>query len=425
MKINFYLARAAAKQQSAIFATAAYNGHRMKIYTSECIDPKHWNAKTHSARSAPKFIEAPEFNRRLDSIRSLINSTYLKYKNDHGTIPEPKDLAKLVAVALGRTAEIKQTLLSYFDSFIDRQASGLRMNPKTGKPIKPASAKFYRHTYNCLEGYIKATGKTVDFATADLEFYNNFTRYLTEKKISLNTAGSHIKKLKAVLSEANAHGIKVNQAFNSSYFVVQSETGDNIALSEMELSDIESLDLAGNKRLDAVRDLFLIGCYTGLRYSDYSTLTPASIQDGFIKITQLKTSRPVSIPIHPVVQKLFDKYDGNLPSGISNQKTNAYLKEIGQMVPSLAATTSKRTTRGGMKVTATKPRWQMLSSHAARRTFATLQYLGGIPPLVLMAITGHKTESSFLKYIKVSSDEHAQKMKELWAASSRAKMKAV
>ena len=75
---------------------------------------------------------------------------------------------------------------------------------------------------------------------------------------------------------------------------------------------------------------------------------------------------------------------------------------------------SKEITKAGKKVTLHLEKWEMISSHTARRSFATNEYLNGTPSITIMAITGHKTEKAFLKYIKVRPKEHAEKMKSLW-----------
>ncbi len=188
---------------------------------------------------------------------------------------------------------------------------------------------------------------------------------------------------------------------------------------------LEKLDLSDNKRLEAVLDLFLIGCHTGLRYCDLSTLKAANIKDGFIKVTQIKTGGNVIIPVHNTVYRILAKYNGELPPAISNQKTNDYLKEITSKVDLLKVKTSKETTKGGVKVSVTKERWEMVSTHTCRRTFCTLQYLNGVPSITIMKISGHTTEKDFLKYIKMDSQEHAEKMRDMWAINNRSKIKVV
>jgi integrase len=118
-----------------------------------------------------------------------------------------------------------------------------------------------------------------------------------------------------------------------------------------------------------------------------------------------------------------------LPRVISNQKCNEYLKELGKTIPPgetkplLNTVTSKTFTKGGSKTVITKPKWEALCTHTARRSFATNEYLSGMPTLTIMAITGHKTEKAFLRYIKLTPNEHAKLMQMKW--KDRNELKAV
>jgi len=176
----------------------------------------------------------------------------------------------------------------------------------------------------------------IDFDTIDIDFYNEYVKYLMhDLKFRYSTIGDNIKRLKTILNEATERGINKNLAFRSKYFSRLNEETDTIYLSEKELQEIENLDLSHNVRLEKVRDLFLVSCKTGLRYSDYSVLRSDQIKDGFIETTQLKTNGTVIIPIHDTVRRIIGKYNGALPKANSNQKMNEFVKEIGEMIPSL------------------------------------------------------------------------------------------
>lgn len=220
------------------------------------------------------------------------------------------------------------------------------------------------------------------------------------------------------MSEAFDKKLTTNDEFKSKRFVKPSEESDTIYLDDAELQEMQNYDLSGNLRLDNVRDLFLIGSYTALRFSDLSALKPHNIADGFIRIKQIKTGDPVIIPVHSVVQKVLDKYNGNTPRPISNVKLNLYIKELGKLLPSLQKIETKTITEGGNKLTKTKQKWELLVTHTMRRSFATNEYKRKvIDVLQIMSITGHKTEKAFLKYIRVTLEEHAQTIKILWAAA--------
>jgi integrase len=164
--------------------------------------------------------------------------------------------------------------------------------------------------------------------------------------------------------------------------------------------------------LAKARDLFLIGCWTGLRVSDYTELTKANIWGGFIHVRQTKTKDPVTIPIHPVTQAILEKYDFNLPK-ISQQKLNDYIKKVGEAA-GIDELTSTTFTKAGIKQTTTKPKCEWVTTHTGRRSFATNLYLSGFPSLHIMKITGHRTERAFMKYIRVTNEQSAEKLRQHW-----------
>jgi integrase len=276
--------------------------------------------------------------------------------------------------------------------------------------IAPTAAKHYKTALKTLEEF----NPGLTFNDITLEFYNDYIDYLNGKGLSLNTVGDHIKRIKSVMAASLEAGHHRNSSFKGRSFIKPSEDAENIFLSIAELKEIENIDLSNTLHLDRTRDLFLIGCYTSLRFSDYSRLTPKHIAGGFITIQQVKTGQDVVIPVHSVVRKILKKYNGNLPPAISNQKFNDYIKDVCKQVKSLQAIESKTTTKAGSKVTVNSQKWEMVASHTARRSFATNEYLAGTPTLTIMAVTGHRTERAFLKYIKVSKKEEAVRMAQGW-----------
>jgi integrase len=191
------------------------------------------------------------------------------------------------------------------------------------------------------------------------------------------------------------------------------EESESIALTEEELDSLAALNLKDRPALEKVRDLFLVGCHTGCRFSDISQIIPENISGGFIRIRQHKTGQRVVIPLHANVTALIEKYRGVLPTPISNQKFNFELKKIAEMAE-INDRTHKAITRGGVRVSKSFQRWELVTTHTARRTFATNLYKSGFPSISIMAITGHRTEAAFLKYIKVTPEEHARKLREHW-----------
>jgi integrase len=161
-----------------------------------------------------------------------------------------------------------------------------------------------------------------------------------------------------------------------------------------------------------VRDLFIIGANTGLRFSDFTDIKPENIKEdkegAFIEIIQFKTKRKVVIPIDTTVRTILQKYNNVLPEAVSNQKFNEYIKEVAQRCESLQGLEFLCYVKGGKSIEENVERWKMISSHTARRSFATNAYERGTPVNAIMAITDHKTEKAFLAYIKTSKRKHAE-----------------
>ncbi|MEY4903070.1 MAG: hypothetical protein RLZZ292_885 [Bacteroidota bacterium] len=186
-------------------------------------------------------------------------------------------------------------------------------------------------------------------------------------------------------------------------------------MTDSEIKQIAKQDFSGSERLDKARDLFLMGCYTGLRYGDFSTLTKEHFTTAIgkngekidvIKKLTLKTIHPVTIPVFPETKVLINKYDEHPPEKITNQKLNEYIKEIGQIV-GLDSNVMIPVNKGGVNTETNFKKYELIRTHTARRSFATNLHLQGFPSLEIMRITGHTTETQFKKYIRVTNEENA------------------
>jgi integrase len=203
-------------------------------------------------------------------------------------------------------------------------------------------------------------------------------------------------------------------AVNEIEFNTSREETDNIYLKESEIQSLMDLTQFKNKGEEVVRDLFVLGCYTGLRFSNYSQLNLDYLKDGILTTIQQKTKKKVTIPIHPNVKKIISKYRGALPACPTNQEFNRTLKDLGQRIPNLNVPFSKQITRGRKITVEETMKWEKLMTHSARRSFCTNMYLMGVPVLTIMAISGHRTEKSFRTYIKATGEEHARIMEKYW-----------
>ncbi len=431
-KFNFNLKEAQlnidSPTETPILFIVRWDNKKLVYYTGETINPKFWQfdkTKDNYQRATRKFTSYHELNSRLNSISANAERLILNFESNNKRQPTIEELKELFINAnlngKEKGQEPKETKLDLFGS-IERfiSDSKTRTNDNTGKPLNEVTIRIYKRSRDLLLEFNKKRKKKIDFSNIDLDFYYDYTAFLTTtKKFSTNTIGKHIRTLKIFLNDATERGLNNSFAYKSKRFKIQGEKTESIYLNEKELQEIYELDLSYVPRLDRVRDLFLVGCWTGLRFSDFSTIAPENIKGDFIEIETQKTKNKVTIPIHPTVKAIMNKYKessvNSLPPSISNAKMNEYIKEFAKEVTSLKETiTSKTYTKAGLNVTENLNRYKLITTHTARRSFATNLYKDKVPAYTIMQITGHKTEKAFLSYIKVSNDEHAKILELHW-----------
>ena len=186
-----------------------------------------------------------------------------------------------------------------------------------------------------------------------------------------------------------------------------------IALSQDELEKMYEHDYTDCKRLEKVRDVFVFGCATGLRYSDYSKIDRSKVQDDHIVVNTQKGKNYVTIPLNKYSCAILLKYDYSLPM-ISPQRFRDYIKEVAENI-GMTKLVSKVSFIGAERIEVKIPRYSLVSSHTARRTFITLSLEKGMRPEVIMSITNHSDYKSFQKYIKLSQRVKADEMKKAWS----------
>ncbi len=303
-----------------------------------------------------------------------------------------------------------KTLIQAVEDFIAAAPTTIRHK---GKPICAARLNHYKQVLKNLQD-MGADGVTIE--RADKAFYDSFVRYMFANGYKQNTIATRVKCIKSVINSLPM-AERVNCEFvEPKKCAAVMEDIDNCYLDENELQALAGLDLAENPHLDRVRDQFLLLAWTGCRYSDLGKLTRKYIvnEDGYdcFKLEQQKTGAKVVIPILPPIVPILEKYDYQPPRPISNQRFNDYIKIVAKMagLDDEVAVSHTQQQKGEFvpgRVETRKAKWQAVTAHSARRSFATNMYKRQFPTLAIMAITGHKTEKSFLTYIKVSESENA------------------
>ncbi len=384
------------------------HGREINIYAKTGLEvlPKYFSNETHTVNKKSNYNGKHNDKKYLSDLEERILTEFQNLK----TLPTSDWLNRVIDEFRfpDKHKEKKITLYDFIQTFIDEAPN---RTTHTGKTASVRTLQDYNKTFETIKEFGEWKNKEYDFKDIDKEFYTEFVAYLTnKKKYAKNTIGKKIKVLKIFLNAAAPKHIDVGQFKD---FTTLTEESQNIYLSIDELKQIAEIDYSENARLDKVRDLFLIGCWTGLRYSDWHKVNASNIHDGMLRVIQTKTEKPVVIPILPELQRILNKYDGTPPAPISNQKFNKYLGSVAKDAEFKQVFT-KQYTKAGKTETEFIPKAQAISTHTARRSFATNMYKMGIPTLSIMSVTGHKKESSFLKYLKLDGDEHAERMKEIW-----------
>lgn len=403
-----------------------YSGRKIDLLAKAdiLVKPDNWSNKAQQARRVAERDDAMEykfgeqdqagrrtFKEQIDALRRTIEEELSNARQTDLTT----EWLKTVIDKHWFPDKYQVNLFNYIETYI--KGAETRINPKTGRPVCYKMQREYQVTFDYLKRYSEHIGKKIDFRDIDLKFYEGFTQFLQkpskEESLAVNTIGKKIQTLKIFLNSAKDEGLNNYNAYKSDKFIALSEEADTIYLNEKELDELYKLDLSKDPADERVRDLFLVGCWTGCRFSDISQITPESISEGMIHIRQLKTGTKVVIPLHPIVTAILNKYGGVLPKPISNQKFNDALKNIAEKAK-LTGITHKVITKGGVRITSSLHTWERVTTHTARRSFATNLYKSGFPSKSIMQITGHKTEEAFRKYIKVTETEHAQMLQKHW-----------
>ena len=267
--------------------------------------------------------------------------------------------------------------------------------------------KMYLNTLDHVISFsLKYNLKDVLTDSIGMEFSENFVHYLkSDRGLMQNTVKGHVERMHAMLHKAMLYGYPVDNTYKE--VTVEDEEVGAVFLSMTEITRIYYFDRL-TRFQEEVRDHFVMGCMTGLRYSDYSRLNESNFYSdtNMIRIKTKKTGVVVSVPMHKFVREILRKYDYKLPKPRCIQYFNRCVKDICKKVGLTDPILWERTV-GTEVVRKEMQKWEMISSHTARRSFATNMFLQNIPTYRIMLITGHKSESSFFKYIRVTREENA------------------
>ncbi len=415
---NFYL-KSPKADESSIYMGIKLREGLFKYYTPCKVIPELFDKTTqraivatetlkpYKAINANILIEQKNINAIISNLESDTNrilSDLLKYDK---VVTKDRLKEKLDEIYKPQIKKVDITSFnSYLDDFIDRCEKGVKLYK--GKKYTKGTMR----TYTTFRTLLNEYSTKLSFDAIDKDFYRSFVNFLNDKGYKINSVGKSIKFIKVIMKDAFEAGLHNNLIYSHSTFEAPTENADNVYLTEKELETMCKVDLTDKPNYALVRDVFIVGCYTALRYSDYSRIHSDMVKEKqgkyVLELNTTKTNTKVIIPLKPLVVDILKKYNFNLPK-THEQKLNQYIKEVCKLA-GLNENVEINATIGGKRETSYKPKYEMVKTHTARRTGATLMYLAGVAPLDIMKITGHTKEANLLKYIKITKEQTADRL---------------
>ena len=427
MKTKFYL-RKGSKKSTINFEFR--NGVNLKFRNSTGFvvnSDKDWDSNKQKMKLPSSTINAKLINAKLAEFDKLLNDLLYNYKEQLIGVDLIKEIFNKVfcfgVASIIRFQNdcfkpdveigvISKDFIKYYDWFLEFYA--VNNSPYSKRILTKGTLTTLKNSLAIIKKYIDDREiKTLYFDDINRKFYYDFMTFLTEKKYTNNYIGTVIQKLKTVMGYALDEGKHTNLEFKKSYFSKISEVVNHPYLDLNELKKIEELKLK-NSEMNIAKDIFLIGCYTGLRIGDLLSFIKKPnfiVQNNkkFITLKQSKTANVVIIPLKTELLNIMKKYDGNMPNYLHQNLINAHLKSICKQAK-INENYQYSRTEGGVIVDYVEPKYKFICTHTARRSFCTNAYNMGMPVQDIMAISGHKSERIFYNYIKVNLVDTASRI---------------
>ena len=403
------------KDNTTIEIIVRHKGQRYKLATGEKVESDYWLPSKSRCKEGRQYKEGANINLRLNiwekHVQTVLDAYALKFK-----VPTAEEFKKSVTLAAFGEGDNNPNV-----NFLD-----FAKKHKIDCNMAPGTKKVYQTTINWIEAYETHIGKKLHFADIDDDFYKDFNAFIykSEKINSPNTFGTLIKNIKVFMNVSREKKLHNIGSHKSTAFKKVDVDVDNIYLTVDELIKIHSVAITEEfireqfgkikinnvhqkmKALELARGKFLIGAFTALRVSDFTRIEELNIKDNIIRIRTDKNDYPVVIPVHWVVREILDR-GFNLAEKISDQKINKQIKVLCRYT-GIKDPIVLTKFENGKRIDIIKDKCDWVTTHTARRSGATNMFKAGIPSISIMKITGHKTEKSFLKYIKITQEENAQ-----------------
>jgi len=408
---------------------------KLKLQPNGFIYLEHWTSKKVPVKTTTKIRISPD--EWISDYEGLKNPK-LKDANGKSVMNQLKQcegafLSAIDDFKAGRTTDIKKT---YFEKMnLSVASGGVKVPVKFLEYFNARLSEFKASKKKNFIGYQLTYRNLVEFCgrkrpafdDLDVQFFEDFVKFLEIKKdYKISSIRTQIKIFKAIINKAYIKKVHSNVDHKNFKIgdVVKTEKIINVYLTPAELDRIwrcifkdhpktKNRNKLYGKELEAVRDSFIVGCFTGLRFSDWGKMRNDLIEDDIIKITAQKTGEEAEIPVHSYVREVLKKYNGKMPKQLSNKKTNNLIKIICQSA-FIRRMTAIPHTKGGVKLNPEPlEKWNLCHSHTARRSLCTNLINQGCPVPIVMRISGHRSLEAFEKYILSDSKDMIAILKKL------------
>lgn len=430
MRLNFNLKSLAnvGSKKSQIWLTTTIKGKRVRVYTGLLIEKEYWK-KTTRSEVGECAITGTRLSRVVNEENERVNrelSKILNYCKEYGEMVSRQDLMseplehsadnfkRIIECKIrGVEAQIRKNPKDFIEDYIKRKA---RMtNRNTQCRIVSGTVYNHKNALRRLMLFCEEERLGLVWELFNDRFEERFTAWMQDKGYSANTISSQYSIMKVWLSAAEKEKYTNDIDFHD--WITKCHDVENIYLTEEEIERIYRLDLSSEElrsqinprhRIEETRDMFVVACWTGLRFGDWKDLSNVEINGNMMTVHTKKTNKTVIIPLHPFVKEVYEKYGNRFPKVVHKTHTLQQIRLCAKWAGIDEHTTLSRV-RGGRTIVEQGPKYDFVMNHTARRSFATNLYLKNIVPTPsIMAITGHTTETNFKKYIKVDKLQHAK-----------------
>ena len=400
---------------SALKAVVSFLGKQYHIAPGVSVPVEKWQ----DGKLVGRTVRDKELQMQIAGVELILDNAALEYER-RGEAPTLDEFKRLVAeLSSGGSIMTFRLKEDEFLPWAKRVVDGSNHSYLTKRA--------YYTTFYRIEKYQEKCGKLY-VNTINDAILEKYREWLIGQGLAKNSIGVDIKNIKALLRIAKKQGKSASEISVKT----EQETADSVYLTREEVEKLRVLRFtdevvlkeypkltSGNLRrakesLENARCKFLVGICTALRVSDYNSIQQHSIKNDTITILPKKGSglrkpAPVVIPMHPILKEILESgYD--ITQEVSAQKFNEQIKVVCKLAGITEEVATYRT-QGGKLVETVRPKYEIITSHTARRTAATLMTMAGIPKRSIMMLTGHRSERNFEKYIRLSEQENAEELR--------------